>query len=400
VRILLADDERITRGLSAQTLAGWGHEVEEVSSGAEAWERIAAGEEYSLLITDWVMPGLDGPALCRKVRAVRDRRYLPIILFTSLDQTDHVIEGLNAGADAFLSKPLNPAVLLAQIRLAERILELEERLGRRLHDLERASERIQRDLSAAAEVQRSHLPSTSVTLPGVSLDWVYEACETLGGDMFNVFRLDEHHLGVYVLDVSGHGTPAALLSVSISRALGPLPQQGGVLKRTLPDPPYYEIVPPAEVAAEVNRRFPLLEESGRYCTLLYGVLDLRARRFRYTTAGHPGPIEVSANGARMHDAGGGVPIGVVEAPGYDEVEIALESGSRVLLYTDGVTECANRSGELFGERRLLEIAAELGAADGASNIAETVQSLRKRLATFAEGEGLRDDITIVGFRVD
>ena len=92
-----------------------------------------------------------------------------------------------------------------------------------------------------------------------------------------------------ILDVSGHGTSAALLSVSLSRALVPFPQQGGILKRDLDVPPFYEIVPPAEVAAELNRRFQLIEQSGRFCTFLYGVLHLPTRRFRYVSAGHPDP---------------------------------------------------------------------------------------------------------------
>jgi sigma-B regulation protein RsbU (phosphoserine phosphatase) len=399
VRILIADDDRISRRMLAAALEGWGHEVVEVEDGERAWERIADGEDFSLLVTDWLMPGIDGPELCRRVRAIQGRRYLPIILFTASDRTERLVEGLNAGADAFLTKPLNPPVLLAQIRMGERILELEERLATRLRQLEGANELIRRDLAAAAVVQQSHLPSDPPRLPGFECAWVYEACRTLGGDMFNVFRLDERNVVAYVLDVSGHGTSAALLSVSISRSLVPSPQQGGILKRALPRAPHYEIVPPAEVAAELNRRFQLVEQSGHFCTFLYGVLDLEQRRFRYASAGHPGPIEISDHGARSHDRGGGVPIGVMRDAAYAEEEIALAPGGQILLYTDGVSEAVSPGGEQFGTHRILAALSQARARGEAHGIGEGVQALRKRLAAFCAGAPARDDVTIVGLGV-
>ncbi len=399
MRILVAEDEKLARLMLEEMLRDWGHAVVSARDGAEAWELLRGDPDISVLISDWVMPAVDGLELCRRVRASQRPCYLPIILATARDQTEHLVEGLEAGADAFLVKPLVPAVLQAQLRVAERILELERRLASRLQHLEEANERIRRDLEAAAAVQRSHLPRQPPPLPTVDFAWVYEACHTLGGDMFNVFRLDEEHVGVYVLDVSGHGTSAALLSVSLSRVLVPSPQQGGILKRPISHEPWYDIVPPAEVAAELNRRFQLLEQSGRYCTFLYGVLDLRTRGFRYVSAGHPGPILVSDEPAVSHDRGGGVPIGILDDAHYTEESIQLAPGSQLVLYTDGVHDAINSEGERFGHARVLGILSERDPRYGAAGVEATVQALQKRLGEFADGQSPPDDITIVGMGI-
>ena len=166
--------------------------------------------------------------------------------------------------------------------------------------------------SDAAAIQRSLLPEAPPQIPGLVFAWFYRACKQVGGDMFNVFRLSEDHVGVYVLDVSGHGTSAALHSVSLSQVLNPFPQQGGIMKRAGADGSPSTVTSPCEVAAELNRRFPLVAQSGQYFTFLYGILDLPTLRFCYVRAGHPGPIAVSRGRARFHDEGGGVPIGVVD----------------------------------------------------------------------------------------
>jgi len=395
-RILAVDDERLSRQILCDCLEACGYQAVPAASGPEALEKLEADAEIALVITDWVMPGMEGPELCRRIRSLAGDRYLPVLLLTGLDSGAHLAAGLDAGADAFLSKPLEPGALLAQIRVAERILSLEENLAARVRNLEDANERIRRDLDAAAAVQKSHLPSEAPVLPSADFAWVYDASETLGGDMFNVFRLDEDHVGLYVLDVSGHGTSAALLSVSLSRALVPFPQQGGLLKRTMSVAPYYEIVPPAEVAEELNRRFQLIEQSGHFCTFLYGILQLSTRRFRYVSAGHPGPMLVGMRPAHSHDEGGGVPIGVLEEASYSDVEIELEADSQLILYTDGLNERSNEAGEEFGTNRILGL---LSARAPVGGIEAAVRALFAGVEEFGKGQRKRDDITILGVGV-
>jgi sigma-B regulation protein RsbU (phosphoserine phosphatase) len=306
-----------------------------------------------------------------------------------------MVEALNSGADAFLTKPFGPARLLAQIRVAERILNLEQRLAEQLQELQIAHDRLESGLTAAAAVQSSLLPEVSPKIHGVDFEWSYEACERLGGDMFNIFRLDERRVGMYVLDVSGHGPSAALQSVTLSHVLTPFDQQGGILKRINESSGRYEVTNPAEVARRLNREFPLIERSGQFFTFLYGILDVETRVVRYVKAGHPGPIVASRDGVRCLEKGGGIPIGILPDAEYEEEQLELSAGDSLIFYTDGVLETFSARREIFGLDRMIQSIAEAGGG-----IAERLRALRLSLDAFGRGEPRRDDVTFVGLEID
>jgi sigma-B regulation protein RsbU (phosphoserine phosphatase) len=394
VRVLVADDDPIQRDLLQTALSGWGCEVVCVDNGMRAWELLQGESQFSVLITDWVMPELDGVALCRKLRREPRDSYLPIILITSREGSEDMVEALDSGADAFLKKPFDPGQLLAQIHVAERILKLAERVAEQLRELRVANERLESGLAAAATVQSSLLPEISPKIHGVDFEWSYEACESLGGDMFNIFRLDERRVGMYVLDVSGHGPSAALQSVTLSHVLTPFDQQGGILKRINASSGHYEVTNPAEVARRLNREFPLIERSGQFFTFLYGILDVETRVVRYVKAGHPGPIVVSCDGVRCLEKGGGIPIGILSDAEYEEEQVELSPGDSLVFYTDGVLETLSAQREAFGLDRMIRSIAESGGG-----ISERLRALRLNLAAFGRGEPRRDDVTFVGLQV-
>jgi sigma-B regulation protein RsbU (phosphoserine phosphatase) len=393
VRILIAEDTAFWRMKLEETLVGRGHDVVWAEDGMEAWRLLTRDDGIDLLITDWEMPVVNGIELCKRLRNRPRTPYLPIILLTSRDEKKDLAEGLNAGADAFVTKPINEAELFAQIGVTERIVNLEQRLDAKVLDLTRAKDRLDRDLEAAAAIQRSLLPEESPDFPGLEFAWVYDSCEIVGGDMFNVFRLTDDEVGMYVLDVSGHGTSAALLSVGLSHVLMPFPEQGGILKRNPPGSSEPEVTPPCEVALELNRRYPLMEKSRQYLTFLYGIFDLSTLVFRYVRAGHPGPIQITDGCALSHDRGGGIPVGIAEDARYRDDVIALSPGDALVLYTDGVTETLNEDDEEFGLDRVLKT---LSNAKG-RGISQRLEVLRKRIEEYGKGRRLRDDVTMVGF---
>jgi sigma-B regulation protein RsbU (phosphoserine phosphatase) len=391
VRVLVADDDPIQRDLLEASLSSWGHEVVCVENGRRAWQLLQREPRFSILITDWLMPELDGVELCRLLRRKQRDHYLPVILITSRDGSHDLVEALYSGADAFLKKPFESSQLLAQIHVAERILKLEERLARQLRDLRTANDRLETDLASAAMVQSSLLPDVSPQIHGIDFEWVYQASERLGGDMFNIFRLDEKRVGMYVLDVSGHGTSAALQSVSLSHALTPFDQQGGILKVITQNTGRYDVVPPVEVARRLNRNFPLIEKSGQFFTFLYAVLDVTSLVVRYVRAGHPAPIVANKNSVRCLEKGGGIPIGIMPEAEYEEERIQLVAGDSLIFYTDGVLETLNRHGEAFGLDRLVGC-----LTDSRGGIGEQLRSLQRSLEEFGLGQPRRDDVTIVG----
>ena len=395
MRVLIADDDRLQRSLLETLLSGWGYDVTCVDNGLRAWELLQGEARFSVLITDWVMPELDGVALCRKLRSEPRDPYLPVILISSREGSEDMIQALNSGADAFLKKPIEPGQLLAQIHVAERILKLEARLAEQVRELRVVNARLESGLTAASAVQSSLLPEVSPKIHGVDFEWSYEACESLGGDMFNIFRLDERRVGMYVLDVSGHGPSAALQSVTLSHVLTPFDQQGGILKRISERSGRYEVTSPVEVARRLNREFPLIERSGQFFTFLYGILDVETRVVRYVKAGHPGPIVVSRDGVRCLEKGGGIPIGILPDAEYEEEQVELAPGDSLVFYTDGVLETLSAQREAFGLDRLIRSLSESGGG-----IVERLRALRLSLDAFGRGQPRRDDVTFVGLEVD
>jgi sigma-B regulation protein RsbU (phosphoserine phosphatase) len=255
--------------------------------------------------------------------------------------------------------------------VAERTQELREKTDR----LKRANDRMKRDLTAAAKIQKSLLPTQLPTRAGVRFAYAFQPCDELAGDSLNVFPLDDRHLGLYLLDVSGHGVPAALLSVTLSQFLFPSVQDSSLVKRTIAQPPGYEIVAPANVAAQLNQRFLMDGETRQYFTIVYGILDLQERLFRYISAGHPGLVYAASNDACRHRVHPGFPIGCFEEADWEEHEVPLDADDRLYLYSDGVTEGMNEDKIQFGKQRLcslVEDARELPLQDSVTSLLETV----------------------------
>jgi PAS domain S-box-containing protein len=267
----------------------------------------------------------------------------------------------------------------------------EDGLRAATRELAAANATMQRELAEAARIQRAWLPRRLPAVPGFRFAWTFTPCTELGGDSLHVIRLDRDHVGLYVLDVSGHGVGAALLSASIQRWLSAVPEHSRLFARTQDDPERYTFVPPAEVAADLNRRFYAEPESGKFFTLIYGVLDVRDGLFRYATAGHPPPLRARATGAESCPAATGLPIGVLEDFAYEETQIRLEAGDRLLLYTDGAVEATNATDDFYGAERLQAQLATHRQADPDTALAAILADIQ----AWGDTRGLEDDVTLL-----
>jgi sigma-B regulation protein RsbU (phosphoserine phosphatase) len=339
-----------------------GYDVEVASDGEEAWN-ILREKDIRLVVSDWLMPNLDGLELARRIREANFDSYVYFILLTAKDQKSDLVEGMEAGADDFLTKPVNKEELLVRIRAGVRILDLEMRLEERNRklaeandNLSRAYETIEKDLQSAATMQKALLPEPS-TLSGVRFDWLYLPSSYVAGDMFGYFPLDEDMVGFYQLDVAGHGIPASLLSFTLNKVLLPDVGETGIVKGKTSEPPYYEVVAPDEVAAELNRRFQGEGDMAmQYFTMVYGIFDKKHRRLTFCQAGHPHPLYLDLQEGSVQKVGdAGVPVGMLPGVQYESINLVTGSKGRLFLYSDGITECENAEGEQFSEQRLLEL---------------------------------------------
>jgi sigma-B regulation protein RsbU (phosphoserine phosphatase) len=359
LRILVVEDDVVVRRLLRGHLESCGHEVTQALDGAEAWELVRHGH-FPVVISDWMMPGIDGLELIRRIRSSAQPSYVYVILLTGKSQREDFVTAMEAGADDFVPKPFDRDELRVRLRSAERIIELERRLAGRNEELQAlnaglsaANERMRRDLGAAARVQRALLPTALPEVDGVRFAWAFKPCEELAGDILNVVRLDDRHVGLYVLDVCGHGVASALLSVTVSRFLSSVPDSSSLILRRVEGTPDYALVPAAEVAAQLNRRFLFNVATEQYFTMIYGILDLESRQFRYISAGHPALVHVPAGAPAAILEAPGFPIGITVAD-YQEHVVRLRPGDRLYLYSDGVVEAKDDRQRLFGTRGLAD----------------------------------------------
>lgn len=221
-------------------------------------------------------------------------------------------------------------------------------------ELQQINETTQRELAEAGQIQRSWLPQSLPDIPGYRFAWSFIPCQELGGDSLNVIRLDENHVGMYVLDVTGHGVGAALLSASIQRWLSPVPEHSCLFTRDADADGGFSIASPSSVVADLNRWFQTEPGNGKFFTFIYGVLDLRDGDFRYVTAGHPPPLLVGNEGAEVCPLAKGVPVGMLEDFDFGEARMSIKAGDRILFYTDGAPEAADASDRLYDMERILE----------------------------------------------
>lgn len=241
----------------------------------------------------------------------------------------------------------------------------------RMFERERVEkERMAKELEEACAIQSGLFPVNAPESPGFEVNGVCTPCREVGGDWFDYIPLGDGRLAVVLADVSGKGMGAALLMSSTRSALRLHSARG---------------LSPKEILFELNKFLVQDFPASKFVTLVYAVLDPAERKLMFASAGHLPPLYVDASGAQFLKADSGLPLGIMECE-FSEHEIAMPAGSRVFLYSDGVTEANNSSLEEYGPERMLKHVTEQPA---------TVQSLLDDVAQFTSGYSASDDVTVV-----
>jgi sigma-B regulation protein RsbU (phosphoserine phosphatase) len=213
-----------------------------------------------------------------------------------------------------------------------------------------AKDALEQDLRMAARVQQAMLPPAEVEAGALRIAHAFHPCDDLAGDNVGIVPLPQDQVGLYLLDVSGHGVGAALLSFTLNHLLSPAVEGALITERTAAG---LSVVPPARVAERLNRQFPM-DRTRQYFTLVYGVIEPSSGRFRYVMAGHPAPVLMPRGRPPAAVEGAGLPIGMIEEAAFEDRTLTLEPGDRLYFYTDGAVEALNADEEEFGLARLLE----------------------------------------------
>jgi phosphoserine phosphatase RsbU/P len=380
--VLVVDDAPSQRLLARAVVERLGYPVIEAADGREALD-VVARAPVSIVVSDWMMEGMNGLELCQAVRSRDLGRYIYVILVTARTERADLLAGMGAGADDFLVKPLDSALLAVRLRVAERIVGLEQELRAGAARLEQAYAIIRDDLHAAATVQRGLLPDHEVQYGPVRIGSLLTPSQIVSGDSFNHFRLATGEIAFYALDVAGHGTRAALLSVMLARMLTAesfMEGEGAAAKA------------PSRIVAELNRHFQDSGDEVRdYFTILCARLSADGRRLVYCQAGHPSPLLARRSGSVERLGEGGFPVGMLPDIDYADHEAVLEPGDRLVIASDGLFECMSPTGEQFGEERLAPLLTA-GRGETPSALLTTLTQNLSRWRTRHEPD---DDVSVL-----
>jgi sigma-B regulation protein RsbU (phosphoserine phosphatase) len=394
--VLVVDDSRVQRHILAASLRQWGFSVDEADSGHSGLQQCHI-RPPDLVLSDWMMPGMDGLEFCQQFRRLPRESYGYFILLTSKTEKDAVARGLDCGADDFLTKPVDTAELRARINAGQRVLSMErelhaksQRLAGALDELQNLYDAIDRDLVQARKIQESLVPERYRAYGKTQISMLLKPCGHVGGDLVGHFRPGKNRLGLYSIDVSGHGITSALMTARIASYLsGRYLDQNIALSRRLER--FFVMRPPSEVARILNDR--LLSDAGveEYFTMVYATIDLRSGRVHMVQAGHPHPVIHRADGKIEFVGKGGLPIGLIPGAQYDSFEVTLAPGDRLLLCSDGFTESEDTSGEMLGEDGLVKMLQHHAGRHGPEFLDDMFWQLSQREGTAA----MADDVSAV-----
>lgn len=378
--VLLVDGNRAQRRMLATQLQRAGYRVIEAADGQAALQ-ICQQARPDLILSDWVLSRLSGLELCRAHRTIPRESYGYFILMTSSTERADIAVALGAGADDYLVKPIGSAELLARIRAAERVLDMHDDLAianRQLRGvldrLNQAQEQMTADLREARKLQQAMIRERQRCFGPFRVSLLMRPAGMIGGDIVGFHQLDGDAVGLHAVDVSGHGVASALLTARVAAQIDALADR---------------CVAPAELVTALNDMMldgPLTEA---YLTMVYGRLDMQGQ-LRLVQAGHPHPFVQRADGRIERIGRGGLPVGVLERAQYDEIEVGLAPGDRMLIVSDGITDAASCRGDLLGEeglRAILQLNAPLSGH-------ALLESMCWSVAAFSSGERA-DDLSAV-----
>ncbi len=367
--ILVIDDEpRMLRAL--ESILTPDHHVTCSAAVLDAVE-LAARVKPDLVICDISMPRADGFQLMQKLKSAQPD--VDVILMTGLaDPEAHMVRAIREGAFYFIVKPFDRNVMLT---LVERSLEL-----RRLRqEVQSYVQRVGRELSDARVLQQTMLPEPRALIEGVNIAARYEACSELGGDMYDYAAVGPGRAAVMVADVAGHGVSAAMLTAVVKSAFG-----SSVAHQFEPRSVIRRI---ARDIAHFSAR--------RFVTLFVACIDRNARTLEFACAGHPPALFWdSAASIRMLDATGPLISPAFGDDEWDQQTTTFELGSRLLLYTDGITEAIGDAGQFSRQRLIEQIARDSTRADD-----ELLSNILDAVHTHCGRRPQHDDLTLLAASV-
>lgn len=344
-RILITDDDEINRHIMTRQLERQGHTVVTVDNGKEALALIKR-VPFDVIILDVMMPDMNGFQVLEQIKDDERLRDIPVIVISALEDSLAMARCISMGAEDYLPREYDPIILRARISSILEKAKLRKQKDLYVAAVVETQHRLQTELSDAAKYIKSILPPFS-NRNGLHAAWSFIPSLSLGGDIFGYHFTQDGRFAVYLIDVSGHGIEAALLSVTIMNVLK---------SETLPNTDFTD---PADVLSVLNKRFHSEDQNNMYFTIWYGVYDPVSRKMTYSSAGNSSSVFIGADGRRGILQTEGVVIGVDDSFTYGNAIADIPSGTKLYIFSDGIYEVRKKKGEIFGLEDLSDILAKL-----------------------------------------
>jgi sigma-B regulation protein RsbU (phosphoserine phosphatase) len=395
-QVLVVDDSRAQRRVLVATLTRLGFDVIEAESGEEAL-LILGSTHIDLVLSDWMMPGMTGLELCRQFRKMPRDQYGYFILLTSKNEKGAVARGLDIGADDFLTKPISPDELRARISAGDRILRMERELNEKnrlviatLDEISTLYDALDRDLVEARKMQMSLVKDKLRDFGQSQVSLLLKPSGHVGGDLVGCFDGGNGTVAIYAIDVSGHGIASALLTARIAGYLTDGTPARNVAFEAVPGQGF-RVRPPDQVAQTLNELMVSELKSDLYFTMTLAYVDQGTGDVQIAQCGHPNPAVIASDGAVRFHGTGGLPIGLVTDATYETHRFKIAPGERLVLYSDGFTECRDAADEELEEGGLAQLLTKNAGLRGG----EFFEALTWDLDRFADGQAMPDDISSV-----
>lgn len=350
--ILLVEDNKTTQLLTSSLLKKRGYKVTVANHGYEALEILDNSEHIQFVLSDWVMPKMDGVELCKRLKSNNYNRYIFFVLLSSQDDQASIINGIDAGADDFVAKNTAIDELDARIRAGFRNLNLHIELLNKNQQLDQAYATIRSDLDSASDFICQLLPKQR-EFDRINTTYVSIPSAQIGGDILGYMELDSEHFGFYLIDVSGHGVASALLSFSVQQTLSVINSESSVVYKV--ENGCKSIRSAGGVVTKLNQIYTQDDSNPLYFTMVYAVLNRSSGTLNYCIAGHPPIIKSSTTSVHTEFlSDDNFVVGMFDFADYQEQTITLQPHDEIWLYTDGITEAAVGK-EQYSEDRLKDL---------------------------------------------
>ena len=366
-RVLIADDQRHILDALQLLLKGHGFSTEAVTHPARVLSLLETGE-FDAVVMDLnygrdTTSGSEGLELVSLIRLMD--QVLPVVVMTAWGNVDLAVEAMRRGASDFVQKPWDNWLLLQKLHNLVSRGKM-QRSNERQHDDE---------LREAREIQEKLLPKSLPEVAGYEVAGMTQPKRFVGGDYYNVVPIDADHIALCIADVAGKGLPAALLMSSFQAALRPLMSQN---------------LTPRELCGRLNRILCELTPVGKFISFFYAVLNPINRLLTYCNAGHNPPLLIRADGRSTELNAAGAVLGQFPNWLYEQSELQMSRGDKLVVFTDGLVEACNEDEEPFGEDNVVRIARK---NPGAS--AKDLKVLLTQAASQHCGGHFQDDASVI-----